>query len=151
MKRFKGFTLIELVMVIVILSILGVVAIPRFVDMRHQAKYATLRSYAATFISASAANHAANMFGEGTTVTRCEDAYRLIHDPHILNVIDIENSTYKNYNPKAKPNPEDARGKVYCRVRYEKDYRISVPFYLIKSDRRQNGNNPRPRPMPRPV
>ncbi|MBU1006760.1 MAG: prepilin-type N-terminal cleavage/methylation domain-containing protein, partial [Candidatus Omnitrophica bacterium] len=38
MKRSKGFTLIELVMVIVILGILSAIAIPKFVDLASEAK-----------------------------------------------------------------------------------------------------------------
>ncbi len=40
MKKTKGFTLIELVMIIVILGILAVVAIPRFVDLSSDAEEA---------------------------------------------------------------------------------------------------------------
>ncbi len=40
--RKNGFTLIELVMVIVIISILAVVAIPKFVDLRADAKQASM-------------------------------------------------------------------------------------------------------------
>ena len=40
MKKQAGFTLIELIMVIVILSFLGVVAIPLYVDLRTEARAA---------------------------------------------------------------------------------------------------------------
>ncbi len=38
MKNQKGFTLIELVMVIVILAVLGAVAIPQFVNLQNEAR-----------------------------------------------------------------------------------------------------------------
>lgn len=57
-QKKAGFTLIELVMVIVVLGILAAVALPKFVDLSQEAKVARAKALAGSISSGSAANYA---------------------------------------------------------------------------------------------
>lgn len=107
-RNSAGFTLIELVMVIVILGILAAVAMPQFGKTSEQAKDAAVKSMAGALSSASTINFATKEAGAG--------GFTLLNDATVCTTLTLQkimsapiddNFTFKNG---AGPGPGSSGG-----------------------------------------
>ncbi len=126
----KGFTLIELIAVIVILAVLAAAAVPRFVDLSQAARQSSVEAVAGNIGSASAINYATALLNQQGLPTETFAIIENCGDAPTLLVGGIPLG-YRVDNPSNSVAP---LGRITCEVVNEDDSNIRASFILHGAD-----------------
>ncbi len=129
-KTESGFTLIELVIVIVILGILAATAIPRFIDLQGDARQASIDGLAGAVRAASALAHAQQLVdgtSTGTAVTMEGQSIAMTFGYPTVGNIDDALSDYSGYSYDGSGQFDLDTAVANCTVTYAASASVGPP------------------------
>ena len=138
----QGFTLIELVVVIVILGILAAVAVPKFVNLQSDARFASIQGVNGAIQSAAALAHAqivarnvangATTLIEGVTVTSVNGYPNAASIPALISIpVTTNNITVTTAATTATFSPVGVAAAANCRVVYTQAAALAAPGIVL--------------------